>query len=68
LSVQNRVGLQDARITQALAAIGQARDDVFERLFIKDSPALWSEEARARAPKDLLAESRSSLGAQWRDS
>jgi len=65
LSVQNRVGLQDARITEALAAIGQARDDVFERLFVKDSPALWSDEARARAPNDLLAESRSSLDAQW---
>jgi small-conductance mechanosensitive channel len=65
LTAQNRVALQEARITDAVGAIGQARDDVFDRLFVKDSPALWTNEARARAPEDLLADSRNSLNAQW---
>ncbi|HEY1265760.1 MAG TPA: mechanosensitive ion channel domain-containing protein [Candidatus Binatia bacterium] len=65
LTVQNRVALQEMRITDAVGAIGQARDDVFDRLFVKDSPALWTSEARARAPRDLLADSRNSLSTQW---
>ncbi|HTM08066.1 MAG TPA: mechanosensitive ion channel domain-containing protein [Verrucomicrobiae bacterium] len=65
LTVQNRVGLQDARVGEALLAIRQARTDILERLFVKDSPALWTPEARARAPQDLLADSRNSFTAQW---
>jgi potassium-dependent mechanosensitive channel len=65
LTVQNRVGLQDARVGEALVAIRQAREDVLDRLFVKDSPALWSAEARAHAPQDLLADSRNSFASQW---
>jgi small-conductance mechanosensitive channel len=65
LTVQTRVALQDARAGEALVLIQHARDDVFDRLFVKDSPPIWSAEVRAHAPEDLLAESRSSLTAQW---
>ncbi|HEX2386254.1 MAG TPA: mechanosensitive ion channel domain-containing protein, partial [Candidatus Binatia bacterium] len=65
LTVQNRVALQDARVGEALMVIRQGREDVFDRLFVKDSPAVWSPEVRARAPQDLLADSRASLAAQW---
>jgi small-conductance mechanosensitive channel len=64
-TMQNRVAVQDARVEEALASIAQTRDDVFHRLFVKDSPAIWSAEVRAHAPRDLLEESRSSLAAQW---
>jgi small-conductance mechanosensitive channel len=65
LTVQNRVALQDARVNEALTVIQHGREDVFDRLFVKDSPTIWSAEVRARAPQDLLAESRASLAAQW---
>jgi small-conductance mechanosensitive channel len=64
-TMQNRVAVQDARIEEALAAIAQTREDVFHRLFIQDSPALWSAEVRAHAPGDLLEESRNSFATQW---
>src|SRR6185369_3353672 len=44
LTVQNRVALQDARVGEALMVIRQGREDVFDRLFVKDSPAVWSPE------------------------
>jgi len=65
LTVQNRVALQDARISETLVSIRQAREDILDRIFVKDSPALWSAEVRAHAPEDLLAESRASFAAQW---
>jgi small-conductance mechanosensitive channel len=64
-TMQNRVAVQDARIGEALTAIAEAREDVFERLFVKDSPAIWSAEVRSLEPRKLLQEARSSLAAQW---
>jgi len=38
LSMQNRVAAQDARIADTLMLIRQAREDVLNRIFVKDSP------------------------------
>jgi hypothetical protein len=64
-STQNRVALQDVRIAEALSSIAQAREDVFHRLYLQDSPAIWSVEVRSHAPNDLLEEGRSSFATQW---
>lgn len=65
LTMQNRAAVQDARIADALGSISEARGDVLDRLFVKDSPAIWSGEVRAHAPEDLLEESRVSFATQW---
>ncbi|HEX9445932.1 MAG TPA: mechanosensitive ion channel domain-containing protein [Candidatus Binatia bacterium] len=65
LTMQNRVAVQDARVADALGSIAEARGDVIDRLFVKDSPAIWSVEVRAHAPRDLLEESRVSFVTQW---
>ena len=65
LTMQSRVAAQDARITDALTSIRQAREDVFNRLFVKDSPPIWSTVLLARAPQDVLEETRNSVSTQW---
>jgi potassium-dependent mechanosensitive channel len=65
LTVQNRVAAQDARIGDGLTAISTARENVFNRLVVKDSPAVWSSEVRSRTAHDLEEESRSSFFSQW---
>jgi small-conductance mechanosensitive channel len=65
LAMQNRVAAQDARIADALTSIRQAREDVLNRLFVKDSPAIWSAEVRSRLGQDIGEESRSSFSTQW---
>ena len=64
LALQNRVVGQGARVTEALASISQARELAVNRLFVRDSPPVWSGEVRARAGQDLLAEGRNSFGEQ----
>jgi hypothetical protein len=61
LTPQNRVAGQEARIADALRLIRQAREDVLNRLFVKDSPTIWSTEVRSHAPQDLLEETRTSF-------
>jgi small-conductance mechanosensitive channel len=65
LTLQNRVAEQDVRIAEALTSISNARENVFNRLFVNDGPPIWSPEARPRAARDLEEESRSSLSFQW---
>ncbi|MBI4529685.1 MAG: mechanosensitive ion channel [Deltaproteobacteria bacterium] len=65
VTVQGRVAAQDARISDALASTTRAREEVLKRLFVKDSPAIWSAEVRSRAARELLEESRSSFLTQW---
>jgi potassium efflux system protein len=65
LAMQSRASIQTARVAEALAAIAQARADVLNRLFVKDSPPIWSAEVRTGAPYDLLQELRGSFAAQW---
>ena len=65
LTLQNRVAGQEARIADALRLISQAREDVLNRLLVKDSPAIWSVELGSRAPQDVLEETWTSLSTQW---
>jgi len=64
LALQNRVVGQSARVAEALASISQARELAVNRLFVRDSPPVWSREVRARAGQSLLVEGRSSLREQ----
>lgn len=64
LTLQNRVAEQDARITEARASVRRARDEAVDRLFVKESPSIWSAEVRARAVSDLIEEGRSSIATQ----
>ena len=65
LTLQGRVAAQDARITDALTLIRQAREDVFNRLFVKDSTPIWSSLLLSRASPQVLEETRTSLFTQW---
>src|SRR6266536_2652002 len=65
LTLQNRVAGQEARTADALTLIRQAREDVLNRLLVKDSPAIWSTEVRSHAPQDVLEETWTSLSTQW---
>jgi potassium-dependent mechanosensitive channel len=65
LTLQSRVAAQDTRITDALASIQQAREDMLHRLFVKESPTIWSAELRSHAPQQVLQDSWSSLSTQW---
>ena len=64
LALQNRVVGQSARVKEALASIGEARELAVNRLFVRDSPPVWSGEVRSRAGQNLLVEGRSSFGEQ----
>jgi hypothetical protein len=49
LTLQNRVGVQDSRIADALLSIGQTRENLLHRLFLQDSsPALFWTRRRTR--------------------
>lgn len=65
LALQGRVAEQSARVAEALAAVEQVRQDAVNRLFVRDSPAIWNALARARAPRDILRDSRESFSTQW---
>jgi len=65
LTLQSRVAVQDARIADALTSIRQALEDVLNRLFVKDSPAIWSAGLHSSAPQEVLEETWSSLSTQW---
>ena len=64
LALQNRVVGQSARVTEALASISQARELAVNRLFVRDSPPVWSGEVRSRAGQNLIVEGRSSFREQ----
>ena len=65
LTLQNRVAEQETRIAQALASVGQVREETISRLFVKDSPAIWSAAVWSRAGQNLLQDSQNSFTAQW---
>ncbi|MCP9495606.1 MAG: mechanosensitive ion channel [Pyrinomonadaceae bacterium MAG19_C2-C3] len=61
LTLQSRVAAQDGRVIEARAAVRLAREAALNRLFVKDSPAIWSAEVRSRAGLGLVAEGQSSF-------
>jgi potassium efflux system protein len=65
LTLQNRVADQDARIAEALASVRQVREETINRLFVKDSPSIWSAEVWSRAGQNLLRDSQNSFTTQW---
>lgn len=65
LTLQNRVAEQDARITDALASVRQVRAETINRLFVQDSPPIWSAELWSRAGQNLIQDSQTSLTKQW---
>ena len=65
LTMQNRVGVQDARIGDMLRSIGQARDQVLDRLLRRDGLPLWSRDLFSRSAQELQQESLSSFLTQW---
>ncbi|MES2565166.1 MAG: mechanosensitive ion channel domain-containing protein [Pseudomonadota bacterium] len=64
LRLQSRVGAQDFRLTEAVAAIEQARDVTLARVFQRDSPPLWSAELMSGAGTRIPQDSESSREAQ----
>ena len=64
LVLQAKVAVQDGRVGEAIANLRQAREDVVRRLFVRDTVAIWSPEARARGGISLDEEARLSLSAQ----
>lgn len=65
LSLQNRITTQGDRIADALVSITNARQSILNNLLVKDSPAIWNRDLRARSTQNLEDESRSSLATQW---
>ncbi len=65
LTLQSRVAEQDARVSEAVASVKQAREQTVNRLFVKDSPPIWSAEVRSRAGNNLLQDSQNSFTTQW---
>jgi hypothetical protein len=65
LTTQNRVGVQDARIAGVLRTIGQAREHVLDRLFLRDGAPLWNRALFSRSAQELQEESLSSFSTQW---
>lgn len=64
LTTQTRLGVQDARITDALGLISQTRQRTLGRLFVRDSPPIWATQVRSRTAQDYQAESLTSFSIQ----
>jgi len=63
LAMQGRIAAQDARAVEAVTTLRQAREEAVRRLFVKDSPAIWSPDFRSRGTS-LDEEARLSFSAQ----
>jgi len=64
VNLQNRVSLVDARASQALTTVQQAREQALSRLLMKDSPAIWDSEIRSHTKAALVLESQASFTGQ----
>ncbi|HEX2932122.1 MAG TPA: hypothetical protein VHV54_20520, partial [Candidatus Binatia bacterium] len=65
LTMQNRVGVQDARIADVLRAVDQARENLVARLLRRDGAPIWSPAFLSGGAQQLQEESRSSFSSQW---
>jgi len=63
LTIQSRVGVQDSRVAEALTSIDQARKNALSRIFLRDSPAIWS--SAAGSAQNFQKESLNSFYRQW---
>jgi potassium-dependent mechanosensitive channel len=64
LTLQSRVATQDSRIADALGLIAQTRENTLDRLFIRDSPPIWSLDIRSHSAQELRERSNLS-SSQW---
>lgn len=64
LTLQNRVADQESRIAEALTSVRRVREETINRLFVKDSPSVWSAEVWSRDGQNLLQDSQSSFTTQ----
>ncbi len=65
LTVQNRVAAQDARVGDALMLIAKARQDVLNRLFVKDSSPIWSTRSSPEGAAQFVDDAQASIFRQW---
>lgn len=65
LSLQTRVAEQTQRVQSASRAVKAAQSAAVNRLWVQDSPPIWSPEVRTAATGALVREGQLSLGAQW---
>jgi len=65
LSLENRIADENEWIGEALDAIGQAREQVLNHLFERDSPPIWSSEMTSPNLQDLSREARESFASQF---
>src|SRR5262245_11447754 len=64
LTLQTRVAEQTQRANSALRSIRSAQSAAVNRLWLQDSPPIWSPEVRSTAEQSLGSESKVSLGTQ----
>ncbi len=64
LSLQSRVAEQTQRAVSALRSVKAAQSAAVNRLWLQDSPPIWTPDVRAAARHDLIAETQASFGAQ----
>src|SRR6266481_5859068 len=64
LSLQTRVAEQTQRVNSSLRSIRSAQSAAVNRLWVHDSPPIWSPEVRTAAAQSLGRDSQVSLGAQ----
>jgi potassium-dependent mechanosensitive channel len=64
LSLQTRVAEQTQRVNSGLRSIRSAQSAAVNRLWVQDSPPIWSPEVRTAATQSLGRDSQVSLGAQ----
>jgi len=64
LSLQARVAEQTQRINAVLRSIKSAQSAAVNRLWLQDSPPIWSPEVRSAAAESLAHDSQVSLGAR----
>ena len=65
LTVQNRVAAQDGRFGDALMLIAKARQDVLNRLFVKDSNPVWSTRSSPEGAAQFVDDAQASIFRQW---
>jgi small-conductance mechanosensitive channel len=65
LSLQSRVSVQDARVTNALDSIEQTRERILGRILLRDSTPIWTPGWHASTAEVLKQDSMSSLARQW---
>ena len=64
LSLQTRVAEQTQRVQTAIRSLRNAQSAAVNRLWVQDSPPIWSPEVRTAAAHALVRESQLSLGTQ----